>query len=157
MRDMSWDEFEQMLIDAGWSAEDAKREREANEHGAAIVRRSHAFDQTFGFHLLQQPAKAGTVEHCDFGDLADGLAVFFVERTQDAPRMRRKTQRPQHLREIDLVLALHRREIVHRIIEDAVGRFGNGRYGLRRPRCYWRCAGLTGRLERRCLSHPDII
>ena len=34
MMGMSWDEFEKMLIEAGWSEEDAKREREANEHGA---------------------------------------------------------------------------------------------------------------------------
>ena len=32
-KDMSWDEFECRLIEAGWSPEDAKREREAQEHG----------------------------------------------------------------------------------------------------------------------------
>lgn len=31
---MTWDEFEQMLIEAGWAAEDAKRERQEQEHGA---------------------------------------------------------------------------------------------------------------------------
>ena len=31
--DLSWDEFEVRLIEAGWSPEEAKREREANEHG----------------------------------------------------------------------------------------------------------------------------
>jgi hypothetical protein len=30
---MSWDEFEEMLIKNGWTPEDAKREREAQEHG----------------------------------------------------------------------------------------------------------------------------
>lgn len=30
---MTWDEFEQRLIEAGWSAADAKAEREAQEHG----------------------------------------------------------------------------------------------------------------------------
>ena len=30
---MEWDDFEQMLIDRGWSAEEAKAEREAQEHG----------------------------------------------------------------------------------------------------------------------------
>jgi hypothetical protein len=32
-RDMTWDEFERHLISAGWTAEDAKRERGAQEHG----------------------------------------------------------------------------------------------------------------------------
>lgn len=30
---MTWDEFEQMLIDNGWAPDDAKAEREAQEHG----------------------------------------------------------------------------------------------------------------------------
>lgn len=30
---MSWDEFEQMLIENGWKPDDAKREREAQERG----------------------------------------------------------------------------------------------------------------------------
>lgn len=30
---MTWDEFEQMLIDRGWSKEDAHAERVANETG----------------------------------------------------------------------------------------------------------------------------
>ena len=32
-KDMTWDEFEQRLIEAGWSKKEAKAEREANEHG----------------------------------------------------------------------------------------------------------------------------
>lgn len=32
--DMSWDEFEQMLIENGWSPEEARKERQAQEHGA---------------------------------------------------------------------------------------------------------------------------
>ena len=31
--DMSWDEFEQMLIQHGWTPEDAARERNAQEFG----------------------------------------------------------------------------------------------------------------------------
>lgn len=30
---MTWDEFEQMLIDNGWAEADAKRERQEQEHG----------------------------------------------------------------------------------------------------------------------------
>jgi hypothetical protein len=30
---MSWDEFEQHLVSVGWAPEEAKREREAQEHG----------------------------------------------------------------------------------------------------------------------------
>jgi len=30
---MSWDEFEAYLISVGWSSEDARREREAQEFG----------------------------------------------------------------------------------------------------------------------------
>jgi len=33
-KDMSCDEFEQRLIEAGWTPEDAKKEREANEKGS---------------------------------------------------------------------------------------------------------------------------
>jgi len=32
-KEMTWDQFEQRLIEAGWKPEDAKREREAQEHG----------------------------------------------------------------------------------------------------------------------------
>ncbi len=32
-RDLSWDEFEQMLINHGWEPLDAKRERYEQEHG----------------------------------------------------------------------------------------------------------------------------
>lgn len=35
MMDMTWDEFEQHLIDVGWSPEDARAERLSNEHGDA--------------------------------------------------------------------------------------------------------------------------
>lgn len=31
--DISWDEFERVLIERGWSAEEAQKEREAQEHG----------------------------------------------------------------------------------------------------------------------------
>jgi hypothetical protein len=31
--DMTWDEFEQRLIEAGWSPEEAHKERLANEFG----------------------------------------------------------------------------------------------------------------------------
>ncbi len=30
---MTWDEFEQHLIEVGWSPEEAKQERDAQEHG----------------------------------------------------------------------------------------------------------------------------
>lgn len=30
---MTWDEFEQMLIDRGWTPEAAKTERQEQEHG----------------------------------------------------------------------------------------------------------------------------
>jgi len=30
---VTWDEFERRLIDAGWPPEEAKAEREAQEHG----------------------------------------------------------------------------------------------------------------------------
>jgi hypothetical protein len=33
MGDLTWDEFEQHLIDVGWSKEDAHAERLANEFG----------------------------------------------------------------------------------------------------------------------------
>ena len=32
--DMTWDQFEGMLIERGWSPDEAKREREAQENGA---------------------------------------------------------------------------------------------------------------------------
>ena len=33
MTDLSWDQFEQRLIEAGWTPEAAKAERELQEHG----------------------------------------------------------------------------------------------------------------------------
>jgi len=32
-KELTWDEFELMLIQAGWKPEDAKRERQEQEHG----------------------------------------------------------------------------------------------------------------------------
>lgn len=32
-KDMSWDDFENMLIENGWEPEDAKKERQAQERG----------------------------------------------------------------------------------------------------------------------------
>jgi hypothetical protein len=32
-RDMTWDEFESALVEAGWDPEEAKRERREQEHG----------------------------------------------------------------------------------------------------------------------------
>ncbi len=32
-KDMSWDEFERMLVARGWSKEDAAAERQEQEHG----------------------------------------------------------------------------------------------------------------------------
>jgi len=32
-KEMTWDEFEQMLVNQGWAPEDAKKERESQKHG----------------------------------------------------------------------------------------------------------------------------
>jgi hypothetical protein len=34
MKEISWDEFEQLLIKAGWGSHEAKQEREEQEHGS---------------------------------------------------------------------------------------------------------------------------
>ena len=102
----------------------APSRREADDDGAAIFGRARALDQSVRLHLLEQAAEGGAVEHRHAGDLADRLSILLRQRRQHAPSWNGERAGAQHAREVELVLALDRRQVVHRIIGQPVMRRG---------------------------------